>query len=1261
MGFVRGSQVVQEQDTETNVPPTEQSVTNDDEHLESFEHARSLLSTNAASAIEILKQLDDSGYVPAMLELGSLYYNGRSVELSYSTAHHYFHKAASLDEFEATCWLAYLYYKGHGVRQDATEAIRLYESAAAQGYQTAIDNLTELYDQGFDVQLKHTNHLGILVEEAIEMFHEGEHAAALNLFLQCAQAGNVESLAWLGYLHMEGLGVDKNPCKALDYYRKATDGGSEAGKLWLAEAYLCGEVVPLDVDLGLSMVKELDQSGNYAPATLYLSELYSAGQVVDADSVISLTYLLRAHELEPSAETSLKLGSRYFSGLGVTADKLRAYSYYQQAALLGSELATDRLREVDRALLPEFDVALSGAGTEISDLIEQVTATGVRKFSLLITGPAGSGKQALAKYLANRLSLQTVTRTILELASPQGVSVTLQNIADAFSEASTGRMLVLDGLEHLLRKNSSNAYFNTVDAQLILATILQKLDDFMFPFVLVLTDERPPDVSFTRNFLFTVRLEYMNPQQKKLAYQRFFSQPAPEELARISKLCLQDFTRTFRKLAATGQLGSSEKMIQALKECGSGVTQADGAFDLRLVNSSENMSGMLEMLKRSSEHQFSLLLSGPPGTGKSKFLRYLAKQLDYEVIEKKASDFGSQYYYETEKGIASMFQEAAQRKAFLIIDEVETLLGERTEEQNSFKNSHTNEFLLWLESHQYPVGCTTNNVGKIDRAALRRFLFKASFDYLERGQVAAAYQMFFGRTAPESALEMGGLVPSDFSTVKRKATVFSALSDDAELVRLLKTESQGKSRSKVIQSRDFKVAFDLELVNPSMDLRLLERTLLKPGGRKDFSLLIYGPPGTGKSQYIQYLAQQIGIEVIMRKYSDLISMWRGEAERNIANAFAEAEKRRAFLVIDEIDSLLVSRGNSLQGWELAQTNEMLLAMESHPYPFAGTTNLIDGIDAAAMRRFLFNFKMDFLKPEQLEHAFRSVFNISVPDKFARFKRFTPAIFANVRKKASMFDVLHDEEKLVGLIQDEIAIYGFQEVKTPEEISVQEIRIPELQHFAVPLSEHAVEVLSAAVTVKVSGGHGSGFFISTDGYILTNQHVVQDEKFVTILLSTGREIAGEVIRFHQARDVALIKVNESGFPALPLNFKEPNSGSELFAIGSPLAIRHQNTLSKGIVSGFRNAPGSDLKLLQADTTIHSGNSGGPALDAFGNVLCISVAGIVSGEGTSLNINYFIPIADAFKHLNLKISAVGFSLQSQVRRGLVGFDSLVTTEG
>jgi len=145
------------------------------------------------------------------------------------------------------------------------------------------------------------------------------------------------------------------------------------------------------------------------------------------------------------------------------------------------------------------------------------------------------------------------------------------------------------------------------------------------------------------------------------------------------------------------------------------------------------------------------------------------------------------------------------------------------------------------------------------------------------------------------------------------------------------------------------------------------------------------------------------MEALDKRYSDLSSKWLGESEKAIAAAFEEAADMRAFLILDEAESLLRDRGAALHSWEITQVNEMLTQMERHPYPFACTTNALELIDPATARRFLFKVRFLPMTSDQLAAAFCRAFGTACPDFVLRLDCLTPGDFSVVARKAEVFD------------------------------------------------------------------------------------------------------------------------------------------------------------------------------------------------------------------------------------------------------------------
>jgi len=183
----------------------------------------------------------------------------------------------------------------------------------------------------------------------------------------------------------------------------------------------------------------------------------------------------------------------------------------------------------------------------------------------------------------------------------------------------------------------------------------------------------------------------------------------------------------------------------------------------------------------------------------------------------------------------------------------------------------------------------------------------------------------------------------------------------------------------------------------------------------------------------------------------------------------------------------------------------------------------------------------------------------------------------------------------------------------------------------PISSDPTRFRRNIVTVFAGSGHGSGFFIDQSGHLLTNEHVVRGAQFVKVKLATGREILGEVSATNSRRDVALVQTERVGLQGLPIRETEPPIGSDVYAAGSPLDENLDVTISKGVLSAYRVKDG--LSFIQSDVNILPGSSGGPLMDDKGNVIGVSVSGLVY-QNAFAGLNYFIPIRDALQTLHLE---------------------------
>lgn len=179
---------------------------------------------------------------------------------------------------------------------------------------------------------------------------------------------------------------------------------------------------------------------------------------------------------------------------------------------------------------------------------------------------------------------------------------------------------------------------------------------------------------------------------------------------------------------------------------------------------------------------------------------------------------------------------------------------------------------------------------------------------------------------------------------------------------------------------------------------------------------------------------------------------------------------------------------------------------------------------------------------------------------------------------------------------------------------------------------------------VPRGLGSGFFISSDGYILTNHHVIDGADGIRVTLSDGREFDAELVGSDQRTDVALLKVDIRNAPALKVgNPKKLRKGDWVLAFGSPFGL--ESTVTAGIVSAIGRDTGDYLPFIQTDVAVNPGNSGGPLVNLNGEVVGIN-SQIVSRSGGFMGISLAIPIDEAMLVAD-QLKATG-----KVTRGRIG---------
>lgn len=229
-----------------------------------------------------------------------------------------------------------------------------------------------------------------------------------------------------------------------------------------------------------------------------------------------------------------------------------------------------------------------------------------------------------------------------------------------------------------------------------------------------------------------------------------------------------------------------------------------------------------------------------------------------------------------------------------------------------------------------------------------------------------------------------------------------------------------------------------------------------------------------------------------------------------------------------------------------------------------------------------------------------------------------------------------ENAIVNSVEDAIteSFFKFMDSKEVEKLimkeDTKEIKMEELKLNRPAVVSNIEDAMEATVTIKTKDGHGSGAFISNDGHIITNFHVVAATDKITVISKDGKEYTAKLIRKNENSDLALLKVEGNFTKAFTLpSVKNYRVGEDIFAIGTPKSVELGQSLSKGIISGFRTYESNNW--IQTDASVNGGNSGGPLVNRAGEFIGV-VNAKVFGVGVE-GLGFSIPAETIFKDLSI----------------------------
>ena len=428
-----------------------------------------------------------------------------------------------------------------------------------------------------------------------------------------------------------------------------------------------------------------------------------------------------------------------------------------------------------------------------------------------------------------------------------------------------------------------------------------------------------------------------------------------------------------------------------------------------------------------------ILFYGAPGTGKTSFARTLAKELGLDLYEIRQGDRSGEDDSAQNRlaGIRLCNDRVPEGRSLMMVDEADQLLRTARMELpflfglNGIGGASEKGVInSILDETKVPAIWISNAPPNVmDDSVRRRFDYSVRFEKLNTKQRQAIWrnnvdklglgevvgEELAGRLAGRYQTSAGGITMV-LENVKRMRKA----GDDVEKLidRLMRPHCELMGVPKPDECLAPTSDYSLEGLNMTGDIALSSiveavrnfRATKDDGcdpDRPRMNLLLWGPPGTGKTEFVKHLGKELDTKVHVKMGSDLLSMWVGGTEKNIREAFRQAEEENAVLFLDEIDGLVQDRTGARRSWEVTQVNELLHQMENFKSVMVAATNFMDNLDQAILRRFTFKLQFDYLDEAGKRLFFEWMFKVPLTEeegrRLAAIPNLAPGDFRTVRQ------------------------------------------------------------------------------------------------------------------------------------------------------------------------------------------------------------------------------------------------------------------------
>ena len=443
-----------------------------------------------------------------------------------------------------------------------------------------------------------------------------------------------------------------------------------------------------------------------------------------------------------------------------------------------------------------------------------------------------------------------------------------------------------------------------------------------------------------------------------------------------------------------------------------------------------------------------ILIYGKPGVGKSEYIQSLAEDIGVDLYEVAfADENGDPIKGEARLRAYNLCQclLAKTPNALLLFDEVEDVFPSDSSKFLKMifggSGSRSSSGKAWInrtmEQNNVPAIWISNQIEQIDPAYLRRFDYSIQFSIPPKSVRFSIAEHHLSCFEPSEAFlerlaDNSEITPAQFE----KGSKIGRLASGGNNQRAIELVEQALDRSssllgqkKLSKTVSSYTGYSLEYLNTDIDISKIIDGLKK---KQRGTFCFYGISGTGKSQLSRHIAEQLEKPCLLKRASDILDKYVGGTEKHIAEIFQQATRQDSVLVLDEADSFLADRRYAQRNWEVSQINELLTQMEAFNGIFICTTNLMENLDPASLRRFMFKVQFNPLTEQQRLKMFHNELvrlggvtsHESDYDKYiSKLELLTPGDFAVAARQFDLWDIPATAETLYEQLLKEYKVKG----------------------------------------------------------------------------------------------------------------------------------------------------------------------------------------------------------------------------------------------